>query len=172
MQLSRIIWESLEYGTDLPYGSLYFLDKSSFELFLCLSLRFRLFLAQKFNFHYSWYGFWGTFALIYVSVKSKLQHVPTGHTAGIWHLCRPGEEGIWLSESSRGWGIWSPCFRGGEFELYPRFHVKSLAWQAIMGDAVLHRTHSQGLFHLTIASLLERRDLITQLSHLFCLVIA
>ena len=24
---------------------------------------------------------------------------------------------------------------GGEFELHPRFHVKSLAWRAIMGDA-------------------------------------
>ena len=74
----------------------------------------------------------------YVSVKSKLQHAPPpGHTPGIWHLCRPGEEGIWLSESSRGWRIWSPCFRGGEFELRPRFHVKSLAWGAMMGDAVL-----------------------------------
>ena len=71
-----------------------------------------------------------------VSVKSKLQH-PPGHTPGIWHLCHPGEEGIWSSKSSRGWGIWSPCFRGGEFELHPRFHVKSLAWRAIMGDAVL-----------------------------------
>ena len=68
---------------------------------------------------------------IYVSVKSKLQHAPPGHTPGIWHLYRPGEEGIWLSEFSRGWGIWSPCFRGGEFELRPRFHVKSLAWRAM-----------------------------------------
>ena len=25
---------------------------------------------------------------------------------------------------------------GGEFELHPRFQVKSLAWEAIMGDAV------------------------------------
>ena len=56
---------------------------------------------------------------------------------GIWHLCHHGEEGIWLSESSRGWGIWSPCVRGGEFELHPRFHVKPLAWRAVMGDAVL-----------------------------------
>ena len=56
-----------------------------------------------------------------------------GHTPGIWHLCRPGKEGIWLSESSRGLGIWSPCIRGGEFELHPRFHVKSLAWRAVMG---------------------------------------
>ena len=72
-----------------------------------------------------------------VSVKSKLQHAPPpGQTPGIWHLCSPGEEGIWLSEFSRGWGIWSPCFRGGEFELHPRFHVKSLAWRA-MGDPVL-----------------------------------
>ena len=62
---------------------------------------------------------------------------PPGHTPGIWLLFRPGEEGILLSESSRGWGIWSPCFRGGEFELHPRFHVKSLAWRAIVGDAVL-----------------------------------
>ena len=64
-------------------------------------------------------------------------NTPPGHTPGIWQLCRPREEGIWLSESSRGWGIWSPCFRGGEFELHPRFHVKSLAWQAIMGNGVL-----------------------------------
>ena len=27
---------------------------------------------------------------------------PPGHTPSIWHLCRPGEEGIWLSESSGG----------------------------------------------------------------------
>ena len=26
---------------------------------------------------------------------------------------------------------------GGEFELHPRFHVKSLAWRAIIGDAML-----------------------------------
>ena len=72
------------------------------------------------------------------SVKSKLQHpLSPGHTPGFWHLCRPGEEGIWLSESSRVWGIWSPCVRGGEFELYPRFHVKSLAWRAVIRDAVL-----------------------------------
>ena len=70
----------------------------------------------------------------YVSVKPKLQHPPSGHTPGIWQLCCPGEEGIWFSESSRGWGIWSPCVRGGEFELQPRFHVKSLVWRAVMGD--------------------------------------
>ena len=26
---------------------------------------------------------------------------------------------------------------GGEFDLHPRFHVKSLGWWAIMGDSVL-----------------------------------
>ena len=56
------------------------------------------------------------FTLSNVSVKSKLQHPPPGHTPGIWHLCRPREEGIWSSESSRGWGIWPPCLGGGEFE--------------------------------------------------------
>ena len=35
--------------------------------------------------------------------------------------------GIWLSESSRGW----------KFELHPQFHVKSLAWWAVVGDVVL-----------------------------------
>ena len=74
--------------------------------------------------------------VMYRSNRSFNMPPPPRHTPGIWHLCRPGEEGIWLSESSRGWGIWSPCFRGGEFELHPRFHVKSLAWRA-MGDAVL-----------------------------------
>ena len=62
---------------------------------------------------------------------------PPGIPPAIWHLYRPREEGIWLSESSREWGIWSPYVRGGEFELHPPFHVKSLAWWAIMRDAVL-----------------------------------
>ena len=39
----------------------------------------------------------------------------------------------WFSESFRVWGIWYPCVRGGEFELHPRFHVKSLAWRAAWG---------------------------------------
>ena len=82
---------------------------------------------------------WITLQLLNVLCIGQIEAstCPPGQTPGIWHLCRPGEEGIWLSESSRGWGIWSPCFRGGEFELHPRFHVKSLAWRAIMGDAVL-----------------------------------
>ena len=75
--------------------------------------------------------------LMYRSNWSFNMPHPPGHTPSIWQLCRPGEEGIWLWQSSRGWGIWSPCFRCGEFELHPRFHVKSLAWQAIMGNGVL-----------------------------------
>ena len=49
---------------------------------------------------------------------------PARHTPGIWHLCRPGEEGIWLSESPRG----------GEFEsisceISERFAHDELSWQ-------------------------------------------
>ena len=32
-----------------------------------------------------------------VSVKSKLQHPPPGHTPGIWRLFLSGREGIWLT---------------------------------------------------------------------------
>ena len=39
-------------------------------------------------------------------------------------------------QSFPGVGNLIPCFRGGEFEPHPRFHVKSLAWRA-MGDPVL-----------------------------------
>ena len=40
-------------------------------------------------------------------------------------------------QSLPGGGEFDPhAFRGGEFELHPRFHVKSLAWQT-MGDVVL-----------------------------------
>ena len=38
----------------------------------------------------------------------------------------------------------APCFRDGEFELHPRFHVKSLAWRAIMGDAVSEDFRGKG----------------------------
>ena len=62
---------------------------------------------------------------------------PSQAYPGIWHLF-PGEEGIWLSESSsRGWGIWSPCVRGGEFELHPRSHVISRNLE-ISGEANCH----------------------------------
>ena len=30
-----------------------------------------------------------------------------------------------------------PMHRGEEFELHTRFHVKPLAWRAVMGDVVL-----------------------------------
>ena len=37
-------------------------------------------------------------------------------------------------QSLPGGGEFDPhAFRGGEFELHPRFHVKFLAWRAIMG---------------------------------------
>ena len=68
----------------------------------------------------------------YVSVKSKLQHLPPTPSpprAYPRHLTplASREERIWLSESSRGW----------EFELHPQFHVKSLAWWAVVEDVVL-----------------------------------
>ena len=48
---------------------------------------------------------WMEIGLGFVLVKSRLQHAPPpGHTPGIWHLCHPGEDGIWLSEFSRGVG--------------------------------------------------------------------
>ena len=68
--------------------------------------------------------------LMYRSNRSF--NIPPGHTPGIWHLCRPGKEGIWLSESSRGVGNLILIVRGGEIEMHPRFHVKSLAWRAVM----------------------------------------
>ena len=45
---------------------------------------------------------------------------------GIWHLCHPGR---------REFDYQSPP-GGGEFELHPQFHVKSLAWRAVVGDVV------------------------------------
>ena len=54
------------YGTDLLLfrtGHQISRVKSSFE-FLCLGLKFSLFLAQNVNFSYSQYGFWGIFARI------------------------------------------------------------------------------------------------------------
>ena len=41
-------------------------------------------------------------------------------------------------QSLPGGGEFDPHALGvGEFELHPRFHVKFLAWRAIIGDAVL-----------------------------------
>ena len=48
-----------------------------------------------------------------------------GHTPGVWYLCRPGEQEIWLSV---WWGIWI---------VSPQFHVKSLGAAIIMADTVL-----------------------------------
>ena len=49
---------------------------------------------------------------------------------------------------------------GGEFELHPRFHVKSLAWRAIMsimGDAVLE--NFRGKDFAFVANWLRGKDL-------------
>ena len=65
-----------------------------------------------------------------VSVKSKLQHAP------------PPPRGIpqafdTFAVLGRREFDYQSLPGGGEFELHPRFHVKSLAWRAIMGGAVL-----------------------------------
>ena len=52
---------------------------------------------------------------------------------GIWHLCHPGR---------REFDYQSPP-GGGEFELHPQFHVKSLAWRAVVGDVVLEDFHGK-----------------------------
>ena len=62
---------------------------------------------------------------------------PPGYTPGIWYLCRTGEEGIWLSESSRGWGIWTiasiSCEISGRFAL--SYHggrsVRRFTWKRL-----------------------------------------
>ena len=54
---------------------------------------------------------------MYRSVKSKLQHPPPPPPPPRHLTPLPS--------------------RGGEFELHPRFHVKSLAWRAIIGDGAL-----------------------------------
>ena len=62
-----------------------------------------------------------------VSVKSKLQHAPPpGKPRAFDTFAVPGRREFDY-QSFPG---------GGEFELHPRFHVKSLAWRA-MGDPVL-----------------------------------
>ena len=52
---------------------------------------------------------------------------------GIWHLCHPGR---------REFDYQSPP-GGGEFELHPQFHVKSVAWGAVVGDVVLEDFHGK-----------------------------
>ena len=62
-----------------------------------------------------------------------------GHTPGIWRLCHPWEKGIWLWESSRGWGIWTlasiSCGISGRFargELSWRTRCQSLFVEKIV----------------------------------------
>ena len=73
---------------------------------------------------------------INVSVKSKLQHAPPGIPRAFDTFAVPGRREF-DHQSLPGGGEFDPTLWGGEFELHPRFHVKSLAWRAIMGDAVL-----------------------------------
>ena len=61
-----------------------------------------------------------------MSVKSKLQHPSPGIPRAFDTFAVPGGGNLIISLPG-----------GGEFELHLRFHVKSLAWRAIMGDAVL-----------------------------------
>ena len=63
----------------------------------------------------------------YVSDKSKLQHAPRGIPRAFDTFAVLGRREFDY-QSLPG---------DGEFELHPRFHVKSLAWRAIVGDAVL-----------------------------------
>ena len=65
--------------------------------------------------------------MTYVSVKSKLQLAPPGIPRAFDPFTVPGRREFDY-QSLPG---------GGEFELHPRFHVKYLAWRAIMVDAVL-----------------------------------
>ena len=73
-----------------------------------------------------------------VSVKSKLQHAPPpGIPRAFDTFAVPGRREFDY-QSVPGGGEFDPHALGvGGFELHPRFHVKSLAWRAIMGDAVL-----------------------------------
>ena len=75
-------------------------------------------------------------ALDNVSLKSKLQHPPWAYPGHLTPLPFRGKGNL-IIRVFQWVGNLIPRNRGGEFEMHPRFHVKSLAWQAIMGDAVL-----------------------------------
>ena len=61
--------------------------------------------------------------LVMPSVESKLQHPPPpGIPRAFDTFAVPGRRVFDYETLLRGWGIRSPCFRGGELELYPRFH--------------------------------------------------
>ena len=57
----------------------------------------------------------------------NMPHPPPGHTRAFDNFAVPGSREF----------DYKSLPGGGEFELHPRFHVKSLAWQAIMGNGVL-----------------------------------
>ena len=63
-----------------------------------------------------------------VSVKLKLQHGPPPKHTRVFDTFAVTRKREFDYQGLPG---------GGEFELQPPFHVKSLAWQAIMGDLVL-----------------------------------
>ena len=75
----------------------------------------------------------------YVSVKSKLQHPPPppGHTPGHLTPLPSRGGGNLIIRVFQGVGNLIPMRWDEEFELHPRFHVKPLAWRAVMGDVVL-----------------------------------
>ena len=70
---------------------------------------------------------------------------------GIWHLCRPGEEGIWLSESSRGWGIWTAPSISCEISGVANYHgghgVRGFSWKrlCLCGQLVTRKGLKQAL---------------------------
>ena len=70
-------------------------------------------------------------------IEASTSPPPPRHTPAFDTFPVPGRREFDYQSLPGGGEIWSPCFRGGGFELHPRFHVKSLAWRAIMGDAVL-----------------------------------
>ena len=75
-----------------------------------------------------------------VSVKSKLQHAPPGIPRAFDTFAVPGRREFDYQNLPGGGEFDSLALGAGNlkaFELHPRLHVKSLAWRAIMGDAVL-----------------------------------
>ena len=74
-----------------------------------------------------------------------------GHTPGIWNLCRPTEEGIWLSESYRGWGIWTTLLISREISGMANNHggrsVRGFSWKrlCLWGQLVTRKGLKQAL---------------------------
>ena len=81
--------------------------------------------SKRFSLHIKLYNREKT---VYVSVKSKLPHAPPpGIPRAFDTFAVPGRREF----------DYQSLPAGGEFGQHPRFHVKSLAWRAIIGDAVL-----------------------------------